>query len=55
MNDQQIQTETVESMEPHTETENVTQQQGVYNLVLFQYKYLLVWPFLNLVNQTTNN
>ena len=28
--DQQIQTETVESMEPHVETGNMTQQQGVY-------------------------
>ena len=53
MNYQQIQTGTMESMEPHTETENVTPQQGV---VLVNYnKYLLVWPFLNLVNQTTNN
>ena len=30
MNDQQIQTETVESMEPHVETGNMTPQQGVY-------------------------
>ena len=29
MNDQQIQTETVEPIE-HVETENMTQQQGVY-------------------------
>ena len=30
MNNQQIQTETVEPMEPHVETGNMTQQQGVY-------------------------
>ena len=30
MNDQQIQTETVEPIEPHVETGNMTQQQGVY-------------------------
>ena len=30
INDQQIQTETVEPMEPHVETGNMTQQQGVY-------------------------
>ena len=29
MNDQQIQTETVQPAEPHVETDNVTQQQGV--------------------------
>ena len=28
MNDQQIQTEAVEPMEPHVETRNMTQQQG---------------------------
>ena len=30
MNDQQIQTETVEPMEPHVETGNMTEQQGVH-------------------------
>ena len=30
MNDQQIQTETVEPLEPHVETGNMTQQQGVH-------------------------
>ena len=30
LNDQQIQTETVQLAEPHVETGNVTQQQGVY-------------------------
>ena len=30
LNDQQIQTETVQLAEPHVETVNVTQQQGVY-------------------------
>ena len=30
LNDQQIQTETVQPMEAHVETGNVTQQQGVY-------------------------
>ena len=30
LNDQQIQTETVRLAEPHVETDNVTQQQGVY-------------------------
>ena len=30
MNDQKIQTETLEPMEPHVETRNMTQQQGVY-------------------------
>ena len=47
MNDQQIQTETVEPIE-HVETGNMTQQQGVYILVNYNFttKYLLVWPFL---------
>ena len=40
MNDQQIQTETVVSMEPHVKIENVTPQQCVYiSVVLVNYNF----------------